>query len=259
MIKALFFDIDGTLVSFKTHTIPLSTTEAIYKAKQKGIRVFISTGRPKVIIDNLGNLEFDGFITMNGAFCYMGKDEEIIHRNNIPQQDVEAAIRFVEERKITCIFVTEDRMQVINPGKYSEAFSKELAIPILPEILTNDISGQDVFQISPFITQEEESDLLSLLPNCESGRWHPAFTDVVAKGNGKQRGIDEIIKRIGISLEETMAFGDGGNDIGMLHHAGIGVAMGNARENVKAIADYVTDTVDNDGIYKALQHFNVIE
>lgn len=258
MIKALFFDIDGTLVSFQTHTIPASTIDAIREAKRKGIQVFISTGRPKVIINNLGSLEFDGFITMNGAFCYIGPEEEVIHRNSISPEDVKAAIRFVEERKITSIFVSENQMQVVNPGILSEKFSEELAVGVLPETLTDDLSGQDIYQISPFITTEEEEEFMELLPGCESGRWHPAFTDVVAKGNGKQRGIDEVIRRIGIRLEETMAFGDGGNDIGMLRHAGIGIAMGNARENVKAVANYVTDTVDNDGIWKALKHFNII-
>ena len=90
------------------------------------------------------------------------------------------------------------------------------------------------------------------------GRWHPAFVDVTAKGNTKQRGIDEIIRHFGIRLEETMAFGDGGNDISMLRHAGIGVAMGNAKDNVKAIADYITDSVQKDGIVSALKHFEII-
>ena len=67
-----------------------------------------------------------------------------------------------------------------------------------------------------------------------------------------------FIKRFGFKLEETMAFGDGGNDIGMLRHAGIGVAMGNANDEVKAAADYITASVDEDGIYKALKHFGVI-
>ena len=70
--------------------------------------------------------------------------------------------------------------------------------------------------------------------------------DVTAKGNTKQQGIDQFIKRFGFKLEETMAFGDGGNDIGMLRHAGIGVAMGNANDEVKSHADYVTASVDED-------------
>ena len=75
MIKALFFDIDGTLVSFKTHQIPVSTIEALEAAKAKGIQIFISTGRPRVIINNLAALQerklIDGYITMNGAYCFV--------------------------------------------------------------------------------------------------------------------------------------------------------------------------------------------
>ena len=64
--------------------------------------------------------------------------------------------------------------------------------------------------------------------------------------------MDEIIRHFGIRLEDTLAFGDGGNDIPMLRHAGIGIAMGNARDEVKAAARYVTDTVDEDGIAKGI-------
>lgn len=91
------------------------------------------------------------------------------------------------------------------------------------------------------------------------GRWHPAFVDVTARGNTKQNGIDQIIRHFGIRLEETMAFGDGGNDIGMLRHAGIGVAMGNAEDDVKAAAEYVTTSVDEHGIANALKRFGIID
>ena len=78
MIKALFFDIDGTLVSFNTHAIPQTTIEAIAAAKAKGIRIFIATGRPAVIINNLSALQdrrlIDGYITMNGGYCFVGED-----------------------------------------------------------------------------------------------------------------------------------------------------------------------------------------
>ena len=71
MTKALFFDIDGTLVSFETHRIPPSTIEALEAAHAKGLKIFIATGRPKAIINNLSELQdrnlIDGYITMNGA------------------------------------------------------------------------------------------------------------------------------------------------------------------------------------------------
>lgn len=85
MIKALFFDIDGTLVSFDTHAIPETTIEAIAAAKAKGIRIFIATGRPAVIINNLSALQdrglIDGYITMNGGYCFVG--EEVIYKSAI--------------------------------------------------------------------------------------------------------------------------------------------------------------------------------
>lgn len=96
------------------------------------------------------------------------------------------------------------------------------------------------------------------MPGCESMRWCDGFFDVIPKGSKKSGGIDKIIAHYGIRLEETIAFGDGGNDIDMLQHAGIGIAMGNAADNVKTAADYVTTSVDNDGILNALKHFGII-
>ena len=84
------------------------------------------------------------------------------------------------------------------------------------------------------------------------------FADITAKGDTKQKGIDEIIRYFDIRLEDTMAFGDGGNDISMLRHAAIGVAMGQAEKDVKAAADYVTAPIDEDGISKAMKHFGII-
>ena len=113
--------------------------------------------------------------------------------------------------------------------------------------------------MTPFITEEEEKEVRPYIPTCEVGRWYHAFADVTAKGVTKQKGIDEIIRFFGIELEDTMAFGDGGNDISMLRHAAIGVAMGQAKEDVKAAADYITTPVDEDGISNAMKHFGIID
>jgi hydroxymethylpyrimidine pyrophosphatase-like HAD family hydrolase len=82
--------------------------------------------------------------------------------------------------------------------------------------------------------------------------------DVIPKEGGKVDGIQKIMERFGLAREEIMAFGDGENDRDMLLFAGIGVAMGNGKETVKAAADYVTDHIDQDGVEKALIHFGLI-
>jgi Cof subfamily protein (haloacid dehalogenase superfamily) len=99
---------------------------------------------------------------------------------------------------------------------------------------------------------------MKFLPRCESTRWTSLFTDVVPMGISKRVGIDKMLEHFQIGLDECMAFGDGGNDIQMLSHVGIGIAMGNASDEVKKYADYITDSVDEDGVFKALKHFNVI-
>ncbi|KAA6315216.1 putative bifunctional phosphatase/peptidyl-prolyl cis-trans isomerase, partial [termite gut metagenome] len=256
MIKALFFDIDGTLVSFNTHTIPQSTIDAIESAKKKGIKVFISTGRPKVIINNLGDLMFDGYITMNGSYCYVG--EKVIYKCKIPQEDVRTMAKIAERDNIPCVFVEEHRMNICNNDEKIEEFERTLKVPPMTAITAKEAVTKEIFQMSPFITKEQEEAIMPLLPYCSAGRWSSIFADVVAANNGKEKGIDEIIKYFGFSLDETMSFGDGGNDMNMLRHAAIGVAMGNAGDPVKQAADYVTTSVDDNGIINALKHFNII-
>lgn len=261
MIKALFFDIDGTLVSFNTHEIPASAIEAITAAKAKGIKIFIATGRPKAIINNLSALQsrnlIDGYITMNGGYCFVGN--EVIYKKSVPAKDVRTLARLSDEKDFPCIFVTEHSIAVCNPNELvNKIFHEFLHVAPIPEKPTGEIIGNEIFQMTPFITVEEEKEILPLLPDCAAGRWFPAFTDVVGKGISKQKGIDEIIRHFDIAFEETMAFGDGGNDIPMLRHAAIGVAMGNASEEVQRSADYVTASVDEDGIWKAMKHFEII-
>ena len=117
---------------------------------------------------------------------------------------------------------------------------------------------QDVYQLIAFFTEGQQERIMSVLPNCEATRWNPLFADVVPKGSNKAIGIDQMILHYGISLDETMAFGDGGNDLAMLRHAAIGVAMGNSVDEVREGADYVTTSVDEDGIYNALKHYGII-
>ena len=106
MVKAVFFDIDGTLVSFKTHEVPLSTVECLKALRAKGIKTFVSTGRMLGSINNLGDLQFDGYITLNGGYCYIGK-EKVIYKHPIAQEDILALHEYMGKHPFPCSFVTE--------------------------------------------------------------------------------------------------------------------------------------------------------
>ena len=110
-----------------------------------------------------------------------------------------------------------------------------------------------------YIPEQQDDDFLAHLPGCKTARWTPAFADIIPSDGGKEAGIDHVLAYYGISLDDAMCFGDGGNDITMLRHVPKSVAMGNANDKVKASASYVTSDVREDGIYNALKHFGVLD
>ena len=112
--------------------------------------------------------------------------------------------------------------------------------PIVKPI--EEIIKEDVFQMCVYVDNNKLDEIIAeVLPDCEYSRWIDVFADVNVKGLSKKVGIDKMLEYFDIPLNQTMAFGDGGNDIEMLKHVAIGVAMGNAAEHVKEIADHVTE------------------
>ena len=116
----------------------------------------------------------------------------------------------------------------------------------------------DTFQICPRIPSAEDAEWVKHAPGMKSARWTEEFADMIPLEGGKPVGMQKILDHYGIDQKDTIAFGDGGNDMTMLEFAAIGVAMGNANDEVKSHADYVTDTSENDGILKAFQHFGIL-
>lgn len=263
MIRAIFFDIDGTLLSYRTHSILPGTSEAFRQLQAKGIRTFISSGRPRVLIPPMP-LSFDGYITVNGGLCVVG-DNEVLLRNPIDQDDCRRWLNYVEQHNIVTMCFTENDMFINRIDDAVMRLHDQLGFKMPPirslsELLT---SCDKESSITPyqFIAMQPAADdekVLSILHHCRMPRWHPAFTDVIPDNSSKAVGIECILKHYGIDREETMAFGDGANDIEMLDFVGTGVAMGNAADIVKQHADYVTDDADSDGILHALQRLSII-
>ncbi len=257
---ALFFDIDGTLVSFKTHEIPASTIFALTQAKANGSRVYIATGRPPVILTNLGAIEhlIDGYITTNGALCYVG--DQLVCCQPIPMQDVMTCVNDAQEKGYSLIVVGRKKVAVLDPkGDVDRIFRQMLAVKNLDKASPLDeVLQQDILQLTPFFPADYEPQLLARMSQCVSGRWHPEFTDITANGADKGKGIQAMARHEGFDPNHTIAFGDGGNDTSMILQAGIGVAMGNAIDALKQQADYITTSVDEDGILNALRHFGVV-
>ncbi len=259
MIKAVFFDIDGTLVSFQTHRISPAVRNAIEALRRRGTKAFIATGRHWRVINNLDGLDFDGYVTLNGSCCYVGK-EQVIYRKTIPRETIGQLLLLDRgEGRFPCIFVRENDMFINYVNDKAKEVFRLLNFPQPPVKDVQEALQEEVFQLIAFFEADQEKGIMGQLRGCEATRWNPLFTDIVPAGGSKKVGMEKILDYFELKREECMAFGDGGNDIPMLEYAGIGVAMGNAREEVQAVADYVTASVDEDGIVLALEAFGLLK
>jgi len=260
MIKAAFFDIDGTLVPLETKHYSEKTKLALQQLRSRGIKTFVATGRAKQEVQRAGlldGLEFDGYVTANGQYCYDA--EGIYFESPIPAEDVKNLYDFLQENPVSCLFMEEDRSYInLVDQRVTEIFDElHTALPPVGDV--ERILSHKLYQIAVYLPHSEEEKILSLMPGCKATSWHPLELDILPKEGGKMPGILATLERFSLKPEEVMAFGDGKNDRDMISFAGIGVAMGNAAEECKAAADYVTDPAAEEGIYTALQHFGLVE
>lgn len=260
MIKAIFFDIDETLISKNHPQISDGVVNALKCLREKEIKLFIASGRHALEIEELGinnKFIFDGYLTLNGGYCYNQK--EVIYKNPINKEDIARIVSYISEHNLACSFVESNDLYVNLVNDYVVEAQKSINTSIPPVKDAKRALENDVYQVNPFVGEEDVIKLTAELENCKYTKWHDGAYDLIAKNGGKQEGIKAVLKYYGIKLEETMAFGDGHNDVDMLKLVGIGVCMANGHPETIACSDYVTDTVENDGIVSALKHFKLID
>lgn len=260
MIKAAFFDIDGTLVSLKTKVYPKSLPDTIAALRKKGILCFVATGRSKFEIVEEGLLDgitFDGFLTNNGQDAYT-PEGELLYGTPVDPQDVRTAYQWAKANQIVCWMVSATRslMSHVDP---IVADAMEAIHTKLPSVGNMELFlSQDVYKVVLFTTAEKIRELLPLVPHSRTTQWYETGQDIISTGGGKKLCMLECLKRLGLDPSEVIAFGDSENDIEMLQAAGIGVAMDNGTPECKAAADYIAPDCDEEGIVRALEHFGLL-
>lgn len=258
MIKALMLDVDGTLISFETHKVPRTAIEALQKAHANGIKIVIATGRAAGDLHEISAVPYDGIIALNGADCSL-RDGTVIRKQLIPKEDFKKSMELAKEFNFPVAIELDEGVFVnrLTPTVVQLAKIVEHPIPLVVDI-EEMFERKECCQLCFYFDDETEQKVMPLLPNLTASRWYPSFADINVAGVSKATGLSVFADYYEIDASEIMACGDGGNDISILKAAGIGVAMGGASEIVKSSADHVTDTVENDGLYKALKHFEVI-
>ncbi len=261
MIRAIFFDIDGTLVSLKSKVYSASTADALEQLHRKGILVYVATGRSRFEISEehmLDGLYFDGYLTNNGQVA-LDADGNTIYSKPIDPKEAEAVLQIAQKLGLA-IWIAAENGNIVS--HYNERVrmamqSIHTALPPIGDVW--EALRRPIHKIVLFADAEEMRQVMRYAPHCRSTQWYEFGRDVMSVEGGKHNAMREILQARGIDLSETMAFGDSENDIEMLRCAQIGVAMGNATPEAKAAADYVTDDEDADGIRNALLHFGLIE
>ena len=257
MVKVVFFDVDGTLVSHKQKAVSESARMALDKLAQKGILRVLATGRHMGELAQLPihDISFDGYVTLTGQLT-LDAAGNVIAGSPITGADKQVLIRLFNEKRIPLSLVEKDRMYINFVDAYTEAAQRAISSPV-PEL--GEYTGEEIYQAVAYLDRAGERELMERLPGCKASRWDNYGIDIYSAAGGKTIGIREFLKAKQIAAEETMAFGDGENDMDMLRYVQTGVAMGNADDSLKEIADYITESVDEDGIWKALTALRLID
>ena len=257
-IKIIFFDIDDTLRNSKTGFIPSTIPTVFQQLREKGILTGIATGRGIFgVVPEIKALKPDFFVTLNGAYIE-DKKGNVIYSNKIARDKVEEYIAWTKEVGIDYGLVGSHEAKL---SRRTEMISQAID-SIYPDLDVDPdfYQKEDIYQMWTF---EDQGDDLTLPENLSLTlrlvRWHEHSSDVVPISGSKAAGVAKVVDQLGLKPENVMVFGDELNDLELFDYAGISVAMGISHDKIKEKADYITKTLEEDGIFDALEGFGMVE
>ncbi|MDF2679267.1 MAG: Cof-type family hydrolase [Brevibacillus sp.] len=254
--KIVFFDIDGTLLNTK-HVIPSATVDAVQRLKQNGVQVAIATGRsPYHLLPIAQQLDIDTFVSFNGSYAV--SKGNVIHHTPFDIATLAKLEGMADGNQHPMVFLSADSCyaNVMDHPHVIESFDS-LRLPA-PSHRHRYWEEAPIYQAFLYCNAEEQDPYVGRFHEVSYVRWHKHVLDVLPPNGSKARGIEATLRYFGYSPDEAVAFGDGLNDKEMLSYVGMGVAMGNAHEELKPFANSMTRHVDDDGIHHGLTQLGLI-
>ena len=273
MKKILFLDIDNTLYSGKSGIVPASALRAIEKARKNGSIVFLCTGRSKAEASRYLDYPVDGFIFSSGTLITI--NDQVIYDHPIAPEKVEELIRLIRSCRMGVLLggarnaYLDDKCwdDVVNyfsrPEANEQTKLNDMAANGMTRMNLRDMHDP-IYKMGASKTHGSSFDALyavlpkpfRLIQTLSSPEGD--FGDISDGSIMKSDGIRRVLEYTGMTREDAVGIGDSGNDIDMIEFCGTGIAMGNAAEEVKLIADWVTSDIDDDGILHAFEYIGVI-
>jgi hypothetical protein len=265
MYKAVFTDMDGTLLR-KDHTVSSKTRQTIEKLIERGIMVIPISARPlhgmTPITDNVFPASTT-IVSLNGSYIY--HNGKIIYQVSMPLHEAAAIHALVEDQPLSAMYYSQMEWYA---DKDTDAVKKEQKItpvPVTIQSFGKTLSGWEMHQKGPnkILIAGDEKTILSIEQkmleqfngSLNIYKSQPKYLEAMHPSASKSNAIQNLMNIYGLRQDEIIAIGDNYNDKGMIEFAGMGIAMGNAPEEIKAVANYVTDSNNHDGVAKALDHF----
>ena len=258
--KIIFFDVDGTILSNKTHHISDSTKAAIKKAQANGHLAFVNTGRTIAEIEGeISEVGFDGYIC--GCGTYISYGSSVLLQRDIPSDTLKEVILDLHKYEIEAVL--EGSSAVYYNELSTHPFIKKLYISQVDHNFTVKTWEDPTISVDKFCMWASTEEASDLFYNKYKGHFdfidrNKRLYEVIPAGYSKATGIEFLLKHLNIPHENSYALGDSSNDLSMLNYVKFSIAMGNSEEEVRNMASFVTEDVDQDGIAYALKHYNMI-
>ena len=262
--RMIVLDLDDTLLQ-DDHTISTRTKIALMKAQEAGVKVVLASGRPTYamthIAEELELAKYGSFIlSFNGAKIINWKTKEELFSSTLPVQTVHELYDISKKEQVgilsydgddivaeTVTAYTQKESEITGMNiKEVESFKQAITRPVVKVLMVDDPTKLAIVEKK---LQKQLEGQLSVM------RSKPFFLEFTEAGVDKGTSLHQLIHKLGIEQAEVIAIGDSYNDLAMINFAGLGVAMGNAPDDIKEIADYVTDTNMNHGVAKVVETY----
>lgn len=257
MIKIAFFDVDGTILSLGQKSPTPKTIYALKSLQKNGIKLCLATGRGMTALPHLPEIDFDIYLTFNGS--YVRDRDGLIFANPMDEEDKYQIIENLRKMGRPLSICNEKMVLANGTDPTLEEYFSFARQKLIVSDDFDDLLDKDIYQMMAAARKDEYDQILASTKNTRITAWWDRAVDIIPACGGKGLAIDKVLDYYGLERDEALAFGDGHNDIEMLEAVGTGIAMGNAKDEVKEHADYVCKPVDKDGIYYYLLENKLIE